>query len=622
MLASTGSALAATTNIAITRPKVIIGDSNERAGDVQIVESGPGELIDQGAQANFTLALPEDGITFSGHPTCTVTAGDLAIRPNGTLSTNMEKVWDITSASTAASTITCHGIEYDVGGGVPPGDIDLVITSLFPGNPGLTPGIVANAEAVIARTINDVVGTPAKVKIEGTNQAASDITITETAPGVLLTATSTITLTLPAGVTFNGVPATAVTGAGLAVDMGSLNPAMDVATFHIVGESVGAADRLTVSMSYDVDNAVASVDGFTASALDSPVPKVTIGRDDQRVSGIRAQETFEDALQGTTFDITLPDELTWAETPSVTSANGRAVSASVVGSVVTVDYASEDGDGADTISIEGTGSILVDAAETLATGNIVATIDNVTIGGHPFSTTVKVGEAVAGESSLCFFRDCGACNPMVAILADPQGQTEPAHFIWAPEISWCRENAEAGLWDYLIRGECDGNLISLEGFFDADGVSTYEAHVTCEDVSVTTTSTTTFTSTTTTAATTTTPPGGFCGDGIIQWKKGERCEPGVGNECGVYANCIDCRCVPKGELCGDGIIQWKAGEQCEPGVGRCGPYSECIECRCVNVSFCGDGVVNWRRGEECEIGVGNECGPGAQCIECRCLPLD
>jgi hypothetical protein len=110
-----------------------------------------------------------------------------------------------------------------------------------------------------------------------------------------------------------------------------------------------------------------------------------------------------------------------------------------------------------------------------------------------------------------------------------------------------------------------------------------------------------------------------CGDEIVQWQQGEECEAGVGNECGVYASCVECRCVPKDNLCGDGIIQWKAGEQCEPGVGSCGPYRECINCLCVDLSFCGDGVVNWRRGEECEPGVGNECGPYGDCIDCVCV---
>jgi hypothetical protein len=30
---------------------------------------------------------------------------------------------------------------------------------------------------------------------------------------------------------------------------------------------------------------------------------------------------------------------------------------------------------------------------------------------------------------------------------------------------------------------------------------------------------------------------------MVQWNFGEECEPGVGNECGPYGQCIDCVCV-------------------------------------------------------------------------------
>jgi hypothetical protein len=116
-----------------------------------------------------------------------------------------------------------------------------------------------------------------------------------------------------------------------------------------------------------------------------------------------------------------------------------------------------------------------------------------------------------------------------------------------------------------------------------------------------------------------------CGDGIIQWKKGETCDP-PGSVCGSYGNadfmCDEfCQCVYAG-LCGDGKIQWGAGEQCEPseGLDSCGPGKVCVNCTCVPTRpSCGDGIVEWRRGEECEPGVGNECGPYGQCISCVCV---
>ena len=62
-----------------------------------------------------------------------------------------------------------------------------------------------------------------------------------------------------------------------------------------------------------------------------------------------------------------------------------------------------------------------------------------------------------------------------------------------------------------------------------------------------------------------------CGNGTVQWKLGEQCEPGVGNECGVNAECTnECVCVPLEDHCGDGIIQWKLGETCDPPGSPCG----------------------------------------------------
>jgi hypothetical protein len=110
---------------------------------------------------------------------------------------------------------------------------------------------------------------------------------------------------------------------------------------------------------------------------------------------------------------------------------------------------------------------------------------------------------------------------------------------------------------------------------------------------------------------------------MVQWKKGEQCEPGIGNECGPHGECIDCACVSD-SLCGNGIVNWNAGETCEPPGSVCGWEGNsswiCSDtCQCEYVGLCGDGKVQWNRGEECELGVGNECGPYGECIDCRCV---
>jgi hypothetical protein len=73
-----------------------------------------------------------------------------------------------------------------------------------------------------------------------------------------------------------------------------------------------------------------------------------------------------------------------------------------------------------------------------------------------------------------------------------------------------------------------------------------------------------------------------CGDGLVQgW---EQCE--VDADCPNYPfqRCDVCSCMPNYPgYCGDGCVQWRRGEQCEPGVGNeCGPLGECIDCVCVD----------------------------------------
>jgi hypothetical protein len=114
-----------------------------------------------------------------------------------------------------------------------------------------------------------------------------------------------------------------------------------------------------------------------------------------------------------------------------------------------------------------------------------------------------------------------------------------------------------------------------------------------------------------------------CGDGIIQWREGETCEPPDSHIFGSWYCDAMCQAYYEPPYCGDDIIQWREGEQCEiPPLDRCGPRAECIECVCVSTAYCGDGIVQWRRGEQCELEVGNECGPLGECIECQCVKVE
>jgi hypothetical protein len=76
--------------------------------------------------------------------------------------------------------------------------------------------------------------------------------------------------------------------------------------------------------------------------------------------------------------------------------------------------------------------------------------------------------------------------------------------------------------------------------------------------------------------------------------------------------------------CGDGIIQWREGETCEPPDSHIfGSWYCDTECQAYSEpGYCGDGIVQWRRGERCELEVGNECGPLGECIECQCVKVE
>jgi hypothetical protein len=115
--------------------------------------------------------------------------------------------------------------------------------------------------------------------------------------------------------------------------------------------------------------------------------------------------------------------------------------------------------------------------------------------------------------------------------------------------------------------------------------------------------------------------GGFCGDGMVNGR--EQCE--VSEDCENFPReiCDECHCIPDPDgFCGDRVINWRLGEECEPfaGLDRCGLGRVCIDCRCVPVDqFCGDGIIQWKRGEECEIPPLDNCGRGRVCQDCLCV---
>jgi hypothetical protein len=144
-----------------------------------------------------------------------------------------------------------------------------------------------------------------------------------------------------------------------------------------------------------------------------------------------------------------------------------------------------------------------------------------------------------------------------------------------------------------------------------------------------------------------------CGDGIVDRRNGEQCEPPGAGLCDASCRVIVCgngvldpgeECEPPGtptcspfcraKNCGDGVVD-PATESCEP------PNTPSCDAQCYRIFACGDGVVDASHGEECEppgqatcdascqfvhicgngvIERGEECDGQAGCSErCRLL---
>jgi hypothetical protein len=114
------------------------------------------------------------------------------------------------------------------------------------------------------------------------------------------------------------------------------------------------------------------------------------------------------------------------------------------------------------------------------------------------------------------------------------------------------------------------------------------------------------------------------GDGIVNRAFGEQCdgdnlENGNGKDC--ESPTCNYNCTPS--RCGDGIANPSAGEECDRDgiVGRDGPSGPNGQSATCNInctkSVCGDGVVNALAGENCDNGANNS--PTGDCVSGLCL---
>jgi len=139
--------------VTATTPNVYIGENNQTAGQVTIVETGPGFFIAGAGNKNtFAICLgdPTEGVRFATAPWAKVTAGDLVLREGDVASTDKVVLgkaivsgnpefgecyyWTVWTKSITASTIVISGdeagtlgVKINVPAGLAPGPVEVGI---------------------------------------------------------------------------------------------------------------------------------------------------------------------------------------------------------------------------------------------------------------------------------------------------------------------------------------------------------------------------------------------------------------------------------------------------------------------------------------------------------------
>jgi hypothetical protein len=91
----------------------------------------------------------------------------------------------------------------------------------------------------------------------------------------------------------------------------------------------------------------------------------------------------------------------------------------------------------------------------------------------------------------------------------------------------------------------------------------------------------------------------MCGDGIVDPRNGEACEPPGSPGCDEFCQVVS--------ACGDGVLELFIGEECEP------PATATCDASCQFIHTCGNGVIE--PGEECD----GQPGCGTDCLVPRSL---
>lgn len=327
-------AFAASSVTAAGKPELKRNTINQDAADITITE---GAASDWGS-ADFTIELTlPDQVTFTQKPTATVNGSATTV----SLPSSNKAVVNVSPSTAQVDSVTVSGFKYDVVN-PPTGDIDVAVKVNATGED------LSVANAFVDKGLGGTANTPTVI-IGANNQAADDVTVTESDPGTLAK-DSTLTVMAPVGTTFSTDITMTVTSGDIGFSpLEKVNDSTYVTT--VTAASTVASTFVISSESsilYDISSAVAegllklkiqssqaingpdnyievanaeAAKGVLLAALSKP--NVEAGKTNQLAGNIEATETAPGQIAtDTVISFTLPDGFTYYAPPSATVTAG------------------------------------------------------------------------------------------------------------------------------------------------------------------------------------------------------------------------------------------------------------------------------------------------------------
>ncbi|GAB6042634.1 beta strand repeat-containing protein [Endothiovibrio diazotrophicus] len=336
--AATGSTTSSAVNT--TLGKTPAGRNAVTASNILIKENF-GEVVSDAGSSTVTLTLP-DGVTFAAQPVFTPSVASAAATVSSSIgfqtSTITIPVPNSTATDTTTTTYTVSGLSVNVASSVSAGDLSVAIAgSTGSGVTAASVAVLTVVDSSVTVTANTTIPT---VGIGASGQGIGEFTIKEDVASALLANSSTITLALPAGVTWSAAPTVSATGS---MGLGTVTLSSDSQTATVpVSTASSSAATITVSGSISVASTVSAGDiavtiGGTAGASGtatvataaqgtttavSSITSLTAGTPTQSIGTLSVTESFQGAIAASgQFRVVLPTGLTWATaTPAVTTA--------------------------------------------------------------------------------------------------------------------------------------------------------------------------------------------------------------------------------------------------------------------------------------------------------------